>query len=147
MRINGMRTTASLFPMLGVKPLLGHFFTSAQDRTGTGLSVVLTYPLWKQQFGGDSHIVGQTIRLNGYPVTVAAVLPASFYFPRQTELSFGTSTANAHPVQYFISFDMQPYQFQPGVEILISRYRAHSRWRKRSVRNLRIECHRYSSSP
>ena len=36
-RINGMRTTASLFPMLGVKPLLGHFFTSAQDRTGTGL--------------------------------------------------------------------------------------------------------------
>ena len=54
--------------------------------------------------------------------------PRRFIFLDRHKFLFGTSTANAHPVQYFISFDMQPYQFQPGVEMfnfpVIARIRA-----------------------
>ncbi len=38
--------------------------------------MLLSYPLWQKNFGGDRNILGQPIVLNGTPFTVIGVLPA-----------------------------------------------------------------------
>jgi len=77
-KVNGIEASSSLLPMLGAKPMLGRIFTADEDRPGKLDTVVLTYGLWKQTFGGDEHILGQKITLDGKPRTVVGVLPASF---------------------------------------------------------------------
>ena len=78
--IDGLHVTASLFPMLGVRPLLGRWFTESEDATGTDPVVVMGYGLWQRRFGGDSAIVGRRISLDGRAHTVVGVMPPSFKF-------------------------------------------------------------------
>ena len=86
-RIVGAWTTASLFSVLGVEPMLGQVFTEAEEEPGKDLVVVLSHGLWQRRFGSDPGIVGQPINMNGVNRTVLGVMPASFSFPdKQTEV-------------------------------------------------------------
>lgn len=80
-RVVGVWTTASLFPVLGVEPALGQVFTEAEEEPGKDIVVVLSNGLWKSRFGGDPGIVGQQISMNGVNRTVLGVMPARFTFP------------------------------------------------------------------
>jgi predicted permease len=71
----------TLFPMLGVQPLYGRFFTADDDRSGASATVVLTAGLWKRRYAGDPAIVGKTILLDTKPYTVIGVLPPWFDYP------------------------------------------------------------------
>jgi predicted permease len=77
-KVDVIRTTASLLPMLGAKPLLGRIFLPEEDQPGKPETVVLTYGFWQREFGSDPTIVGRSITLNGAPHTVVGVLPAKF---------------------------------------------------------------------
>jgi putative ABC transport system permease protein len=79
-RIGGIAVTAEVFPVLGVRPLLGRVFETTTNDREAG-SVVLGYGLWQSQFGGDPGIVGKTIRLDDTPRVIIGVMPAGFTFP------------------------------------------------------------------
>jgi putative ABC transport system permease protein len=49
-------------------------------------AAVLSHGLWLRRFGGDPHVVGQTVRLDGRPTLVVGVMPKSFDFPTGAEL-------------------------------------------------------------
>ena len=66
--------TASMFPLLGVRPLLGRTFLPGEDRAPDRV-VVLSHDLWRRQFASDSTIVGRTIVLDGSGYTVVGVMP------------------------------------------------------------------------
>src|SRR5438270_6710023 len=70
--------TADFFPILGVQPLLGRTFTSAENADPRSAVVILGYDFWQRRFGGDRAIVGQTIQLNARPQTVVGVMPPGF---------------------------------------------------------------------
>src|SRR5204863_907028 len=70
--------TADFFPILGVQPLIGRTFTSAENAEARSSVVILGYDFWQRRFGGDSAIVGQTIQLNSRPQIVVGVMPAGF---------------------------------------------------------------------
>jgi len=70
-----------LFSLLGVQPVLGRGFTTDEMQDGHNRVVVLSSRIWQQDFGGDSQIIGKTIRMNGYPYTVVGVLPGEFELP------------------------------------------------------------------
>ncbi len=70
----------NFFPMLGVQPVLGRGFTSEECQKGGRQATLLSYYFWKNQFNGDPGIVGKTVTVNGSPVAVVGVLPASFDF-------------------------------------------------------------------
>ena len=73
--------TASYLPTLGLEPSRGRWFDQAHDAPGAGAFAVLGHRAWLSLFGGDPDVVGRTLRMNGQPVTVLGVGPASFNGP------------------------------------------------------------------
>jgi putative ABC transport system permease protein len=78
-RLEGVQATPELLPLLGVQPLLGHFYTVSEAENGAPM--MISHALWQAQFGGARDIVGKVVRLNGVPYTITGVMPASFQFP------------------------------------------------------------------
>jgi predicted permease len=84
--INGAAVSANLFDTLGVKPQLGRGFVPEPPSFASrnaGL-IVLSDVVWKEAFDGDPHILGQTVRINNTPYTVAGIMPAGFQYPAVT---------------------------------------------------------------
>jgi putative ABC transport system permease protein len=79
-------TTANLFGLLGVAPVLGRNLTAADDEKGAPKVMLISERLWKRSFGGNSSIIGRDVRLDGTPRTIVGVMPAGFRFPSQTDL-------------------------------------------------------------
>jgi predicted permease len=74
--LNGFRVSANFFSTLGVKPALGRFFTSEEDRPANHV-IVLGYGTWQTQFGGDPSVIGRTVTLDNEPNTIVGIAPAS----------------------------------------------------------------------
>ncbi len=79
-RVTAASVSASIFPMLGVQPLLGRTYTEQEDKPGTHVAV-LSYGLWQHRYAGRANIVGQIIDLDRIPYTVIGVMPKTFQFP------------------------------------------------------------------
>jgi predicted permease len=79
-------TTANLFTLLGVEPVLGRNLTRADDDKGAPKVMLISERLWKKTFGGDPAVIGRNVRLDGTPRTIVGVMPAGFRFPSQTDL-------------------------------------------------------------
>jgi predicted permease len=77
-RLWGLRTSANLFQMLGVSATAGRLLTPEDDVPGHGRVAVLSYELWQNRFGGDAHLVGKSLDLNGASYTVVGILPRDF---------------------------------------------------------------------
>jgi putative ABC transport system permease protein len=79
-KINGLRLTAGMLPMLGVQPILGRVFTPAEDTPGNEHVAVIGYGLWQRRFAGDNSVIGRTVLLDGVRTTIIGVMPATFQF-------------------------------------------------------------------
>ena len=75
-RFLGAICDPGFWTVLGVAPVLGRTFTEQENQPGRDGVVLLGYGLWRERFGGDPKIVGQTFNLNGRPRTVIGVMPA-----------------------------------------------------------------------
>ena len=72
------RVSASLFPLLGVQPVVGRVFRAEEDQPGRPSCALLSHALWQRRFGGDLSIAGKAIRMRDRSYTVVGVLPAGF---------------------------------------------------------------------
>ncbi len=79
-QVNAARLTASMFPTLGVSPLLGRFFTQQEDE-GSQMVAVLSYQTWRGRFHGDASVLGQKVFLDRKPYEIIGVMPPDFEFP------------------------------------------------------------------
>jgi predicted permease len=82
-QVPAARLNASLFPTLGVQPILGRVFTQEEEKAHQPLAV-LSYSLWLNRYHRDQHVLGSTIVLDRRPYTIIGVMPHSFEFPLQT---------------------------------------------------------------
>lgn len=72
--------SGNYFDVLGVRPALGRLFVQSDDAAQEASPVaVLSYSYWQRRFGGDPHIVNQTIQINGHPFTVVGVSASGFH--------------------------------------------------------------------
>jgi len=76
-RVVGLAVAGNFFSTLGVAPMMGRAFTPADDSPGHNDVIVVSEGFWKGRLGGDPHAVGGVLRLDGKPVTVAGIMPAS----------------------------------------------------------------------
>jgi predicted permease len=79
--VNAEIASWNIFPLLGVQPAIGRFFTADEDRPGANATVVLTWGLWQRRYGANPAILGKTILLDARPFTVIGILPAWFQYP------------------------------------------------------------------
>src|ERR1044072_3288316 len=63
-------TTANLFSLLGVQPMIGRDLTAADDEEKAPKVMLISERLWKKTFGSDPNIIGRDVRLVGTPRTV-----------------------------------------------------------------------------
>jgi putative ABC transport system permease protein len=85
-RLRGAYVSANFFDVLGIKPVLGRTFRAEENEPGKESVVLLSHALWVGRFGGDSGIVGRTIRLDGMAFTVVGVMPPISVYPAEREL-------------------------------------------------------------
>jgi len=65
------------FDTLGVRPIAGRLFRPSDHVAGSNAVALIGERLWARRFGSDPGVVGRPIPLDGRPVTVVGVLPAS----------------------------------------------------------------------
>jgi len=79
-RIWGEVVTGNYFHLLGVRAQLGRTLQPSDDVSPGGHPViVLSDGLWKRSFGGDPGVIGRTVRVSGYPLTVVGVTEPGFH--------------------------------------------------------------------
>jgi hypothetical protein len=78
----GLTVSGNYFVVLGGQPTLGRLLTPKDDVTPHAHAVVvLSESFWRKQFGGDSTLVGRTIRFNGRPYEVVGIASKEFVVP------------------------------------------------------------------
>ena len=86
-RLQVASVTPTLFPLLKVPPLKGRAFTDDEGPTGgrgtyfVAPSMILSYGLWQQWFGGRDDAIGTVVQIDGKPTTIVGVMPRGFAFP------------------------------------------------------------------
>jgi putative ABC transport system permease protein len=104
-RVETLRSSATLFPLLGVAPMLGRSFTAEEDQPGYRVAI-LSYGLWQRRYGGDPKIIGRTIELDRDPYTVIGVMPNSFQFPIRGP------KFNSEPAEVLVPMAFTPAELQ-----------------------------------
>ena len=81
-RITSVPVTENFFPLLGVEPAIGRWFSAqeCQGKYSAPPAMLLSYDFWRKRFDADASVVGRTLTLNNRPVTIVGVMPASFDF-------------------------------------------------------------------
>ena len=77
--VRAIRTSASYFATLGVRPVIGRLFVPEDDGNPIAPPVaVLGYGFWQSHFGGDPKVVGRSLPLGDGRYTVIGVAPERF---------------------------------------------------------------------
>ena len=91
--LSGELVSGNYFPLLGVKAAAGRVFDSKDDLHPNANPVaVLSDGYWRSRFAGRSEVIGRTILINNYPLTIVGVaqpgfeglepgLPTQFFVP------------------------------------------------------------------
>lgn len=77
-RIQARLVTANYFPLLGVTPAAGRFFTAEESEKDGARVAVLGHAFWQRRFGGDSSVIGQVLPIEAHRYTVIGVAPRHF---------------------------------------------------------------------
>jgi predicted permease len=74
-------SSANMFTLLGVHPVLGRPFSSAEDQHGAPLVALISETVWRTRFGGKPNVLGKTIDISGEPYSIVGVFRSSLRFP------------------------------------------------------------------
>ena len=78
-RVESEYVSANYFDVLGVNAGHGRTFSPEEDSTERAQPVVVVSDaFWHKRFGADPNLIGQTITLNGFPLTVVGIAPPEF---------------------------------------------------------------------
>lgn len=81
-RLRAIAATRDLLPVLGITPIIGRNFEREEGRQGGEPVIIFTHELWQNRFGGDSALLGRSLRLNGISRRVVGILPSGVTYSR-----------------------------------------------------------------
>ena len=71
--------TANFLPAIGVRPVVGRFFTADEDElAGAARVAVISHEMWRRQYGGTPDVLGKRLVIAGQPYEIIGVAPAGF---------------------------------------------------------------------
>ena len=72
-------SSADLWRMFAIKPVIGRFFTADEDVPPNGSQVVvLSYAFWQTEFGGRASAIGSPLQMDATKYTIIGVAPEGF---------------------------------------------------------------------
>lgn len=74
-RVPGVRTTAEIFSILRLQPVLGAFFTKEQNTPGADKVVVFTRSYWETQYQESPDVLGKQLRIDDEAYQIIGVAP------------------------------------------------------------------------
>jgi putative ABC transport system permease protein len=83
--LEGEMLTYPATQAIGVKPILGRWFTAAEDHGDAEKVMLISYDLWQRRFKGSPDILGKRLRVadfggNDSPSTIIGVMPPGFSY-------------------------------------------------------------------
>jgi putative ABC transport system permease protein len=75
-RVGMVAVSPGYFSLLGVAPILGRL--PSESDFGKGRTLALSYEFWQRHFGGDSHVLGQSVFVDNMNGTVVGILSPGF---------------------------------------------------------------------
>ncbi|MCG8526830.1 MAG: ABC transporter permease, partial [Opitutales bacterium] len=104
--IDFCRVDAEFFEFFGIQPLLGRFFTEAEQVQGSEHVMVLTYSEWKNHYLSDPNVIGKKVEfLIGPSHTIIGVAP------KRIESLY-------HGVRFFTSLKLNAVALNPSTRHL-----------------------------
>jgi putative ABC transport system permease protein len=76
-RVMDANCTAEMFDVLGLKPVIGQFFTLKNSRIGEDKVIVLAESYWKSHFNEDPAVLGKPMRVDGNVYHIIGVAPGA----------------------------------------------------------------------
>ncbi|MEM8995562.1 MAG: ABC transporter permease [Acidobacteriota bacterium] len=67
--------TGGLFRALRLEPVVGRFFSAADEALDAPSTILLSHDYWRQRFGGDPDVVGRSLHVDGEQRVVIGVVP------------------------------------------------------------------------
>ncbi len=79
-RLRAEMISATFFPILGLKPVIGRLFSEQEDQLGGAPVILISDGLWKRKFSGAPDVIGKSVNLNAKMYTVIGVIPGNFRY-------------------------------------------------------------------
>jgi len=80
-RVELVRVSPELFPLLGIAPLRGRTFAAGEDAPGKDRVAVVSSRFWRRELEGDPEVLGRELSLDGERYVVVGVMPPEMTFP------------------------------------------------------------------
>jgi len=90
-RVETAVVSHNFFDVLGVQPILGRNLVAADEQQNADAVLLLSYKYWKNQQGGDPHVIGKVFQMNNRPHTVIGVLPPIPQYPSESDVYVPTT--------------------------------------------------------
>ena len=123
--IRSLRVSSGYLPTLGVHPLLGRTFTTAEDTPGAAPTAVLSEGLWRSALAADPDVLGRTLHLNGDPYTIIGVMPGSFATADAPDLWQPLQLSSKDPGYYGTNYQLIG-RLKPGISLPASAAELHT---------------------
>jgi macrolide transport system ATP-binding/permease protein len=110
--VMGEFVSGNYFRTFGLQPVVGRYFTDADDTKGAGFTAVMSYDTWAHEYASDPNVVGSTFRINTQPVTIIGIAPKGYFGDRLT----------SNPPNFYLPLESMavilnvPYVHDPEVE-------------------------------
>lgn len=89
-----LRVSPEFFATLGVGPVLGRPFREEEMTYQTDGVAIITDSYWRHNYNSDPHVIGRTIRMDGFTRTIVGVLPPHFSYLSSGAQIFGPLSSN-----------------------------------------------------
>ena len=95
-RVQTAVISGNYFEVMGLQPVLGRLTAARDDGASATPVAVLSYQFWTEHFGGDSRVLGRTVRLNDKVATIVGVVEPAPQYPQPTDVYVNTVTSPHH---------------------------------------------------
>jgi predicted permease len=79
-QVRTVEVSDGVLQALGVPPVVGRWFTKADQIPHGRETVMLSYGYWQRRFGGDRTVIGRNLLVDSRPREIVGVMPQGFRF-------------------------------------------------------------------
>ncbi len=96
-QVRGLRASAGLLSVVGLKPKIGRDLMPAEDVAGAPNVALISESLWRRHFAGSPSMLGQRALIDGLEREIVGVFPAELQLGRNPDVLLPLSEIANHP--------------------------------------------------